>query len=73
MIIKEATVVLQTPSGPMDLVVIQPNLPSYPDAKWPGVVCWAEIYQVTAPVRRFAASIASQGYSASSAASHDWP
>lgn len=47
---------------PMGLLVISPKLPAYPKAKWPGVVCFSEIYQVTAPVARFARSIASSGY-----------
>jgi len=53
---------------------LQPNLTSYPEAKFPGVVCFSEIYQVTAPVKRFAASIASQGYIvACPAVYHEFP
>ncbi|ORY90215.1 dienelactone hydrolase, partial [Leucosporidium creatinivorum] len=37
-------------------------LPEYPNARFPGVVVWSEIYNVSAPVLRFANSIASQGY-----------
>ncbi|SCV68655.1 BQ2448_776 [Microbotryum intermedium] len=37
-------------------------MPEYPNAKFPGVVVWSEIYNVTGPVLRFANSIASQGY-----------
>ncbi|KAH9835598.1 dienelactone hydrolase [Rhodofomes roseus] len=44
------------------IFVISPNLPSYPHAKFPGVVVFSEIYQVTGPVERFAGQIASQGY-----------
>ncbi|KDQ63703.1 hypothetical protein JAAARDRAFT_29725 [Jaapia argillacea MUCL 33604] len=51
------------PNGrPMRIYVIAPSLPSYPQAKFPGVVCFSEIYQVTGPVERFAGQIASQGY-----------
>ncbi|KAI0732349.1 dienelactone hydrolase [Fomitopsis betulina] len=44
------------------IFVISPNVPSYPHAKFPGVVVFSEIYQVTGPVERFAGQIASQGY-----------
>jgi len=44
------------------IFVLTPVLPEYPDAKFPGVVVFSEIYQVTGPVERFAGQIASQGY-----------
>ncbi|KAH6917336.1 dienelactone hydrolase [Coprinopsis sp. MPI-PUGE-AT-0042] len=47
---------------PMRIFVIAPNMPEYPQAKFPGVVVFSEIYQVTGPVERFAGQIASQGY-----------
>ncbi|KAH7915807.1 dienelactone hydrolase [Hygrophoropsis aurantiaca] len=47
---------------PMRIFVISPVVPNYPHAKFPGVVCFSEIYQVTGPVERFAGQIASQGY-----------
>ncbi|KIL70782.1 hypothetical protein M378DRAFT_1036052 [Amanita muscaria Koide BX008] len=51
------------PNGrPIRIFVISPNLPDYPDAKFPGVVVFSEIYQVTGPVERFASQIASHGY-----------
>lgn len=37
-------------------------MPDYPQAKFPGVVVFSEIYQVTGPVERFAGQIASQGF-----------
>ncbi|KAL7413926.1 putative carboxymethylenebutenolidase [Mrakia frigida] len=46
----------------MRVFIYEPNLPEYPEAKWPGVVCFSEIYQVTGPVERFASNIASAGY-----------
>ncbi|CDO75257.1 hypothetical protein BN946_scf184967.g10 [Trametes cinnabarina] len=47
------------PNGrPIRIFVIAPNVPGYPNAKFPGV----EIYQVTGPVERFAGQIASNGY-----------
>jgi len=51
------------PSGnKIRIFVISPNIPGYPHAKFPGVVVFSEIYQVTGPVERFAGQIASQGY-----------
>ncbi|KAF9453769.1 dienelactone hydrolase [Macrolepiota fuliginosa MF-IS2] len=47
---------------PIRIYVISPNVPNYPQAKFPGVVVFSEIYQVTGPVERFAGQIASQGY-----------
>ncbi|KAF9531968.1 dienelactone hydrolase [Crepidotus variabilis] len=44
------------------IFVISPNIPDYPQAKFPGVVVFSEIYQVTGPVERFAGQIASQGF-----------
>ncbi|KAI0793459.1 dienelactone hydrolase [Abortiporus biennis] len=51
------------PNGrPIRIFIIAPNVPGYPKAKFPGVVCFSEIYQVTGPVERFAGQIASQGF-----------
>ncbi|KAF5356228.1 hypothetical protein D9756_003803 [Leucocoprinus leucothites] len=47
---------------PIRIYVISPNVPNYPQAKFPGVVVFSEIYQVTSPVERFAGQIASQGF-----------
>jgi len=47
---------------PIRIFVVSPVVPNYPQAKFPGVVCFSEIYQVTGPVERFAGQIASQGY-----------
>ncbi|KAI8907653.1 dienelactone hydrolase [Powellomyces hirtus] len=62
MLTKESYVDLPTSTTPMRVFVIEPNLPSYPNAKFPAVIVWSEIYQVTGPVSRFATQIASQGY-----------
>ncbi|GAB00081.1 hypothetical protein E5Q_06783 [Mixia osmundae IAM 14324] len=53
---------VETPSGPMTIHVIMPKLPEHPNARYPGVLVASEIYQTTAPVLRFAQSIAAQGY-----------
>ncbi|KAK0208293.1 dienelactone hydrolase [Desarmillaria ectypa] len=47
---------------PIRIFVISPVVKNYPHAKFPGVVVFSEIYQVTGPVERFAGQIASQGY-----------
>ncbi|EFE39288.1 hypothetical protein TRV_06013 [Trichophyton verrucosum HKI 0517] len=44
------------------IYVFHPTIPGYPSAKFPGVVVFSEIYQVTGPVARFARMIAGQGY-----------
>ncbi|KLO14430.1 dienelactone hydrolase [Schizopora paradoxa] len=52
-----------SPNGrPVRFFVISPSVPNYPEAKFPGVVVFSEIYQVTGPVERFAGQIASHGY-----------
>lgn len=64
--------------GTIRIYVIEPNVPEYPEAKFPGCtlpfkdrlswqrlmsgVVFSEIYQVTGPVERFASNIASEGY-----------
>ncbi|KAF2731024.1 alpha/beta-hydrolase [Polyplosphaeria fusca] len=48
--------------GDMRIFLFHPTIPNYPKAKFPGVVLFSEIYQVTGPVSRFARTIASQGY-----------
>ncbi|KAJ4373779.1 hypothetical protein N0V83_002518 [Neocucurbitaria cava] len=48
--------------GDMRIFIFHPTIANYPKAKFPGVVVFSEIYQVTGPVARFARQIASQGY-----------
>ncbi|TVY32039.1 putative carboxymethylenebutenolidase [Lachnellula subtilissima] len=48
--------------GSMRIFLFHPSIPNYPNARFPGVVCFSEIYQVTGPVARFARQIAGQGY-----------
>lgn len=54
----EAVVELETPSGPMRCYVFRPA----GEGKYPGVIFYSEIFQVTGPIRRTAAMIAGQGY-----------
>src|ERR1700753_1836220 len=44
------------------IFLFHPTIPNYPKAKFPGVVVFSEIYQVTGPVQRFARQIAGHGY-----------
>lgn len=48
--------------GSMRIFLFHPTIPGYPSARFPGVVLFSEIYQVTGPVARFARQIAGQGY-----------
>jgi carboxymethylenebutenolidase len=43
--------------GTMRVHILEPNVPDYPDAKFPGCVVFSEIYQVTGPVERCVAII----------------
>ena len=59
MILAEATPVdVPTPSGPMRCHILRPA----GDGRFPGVVLYSEIYQVTAPIRRLAAILAGHGF-----------
>ncbi|KAI1000764.1 hypothetical protein K3495_g7431 [Podosphaera aphanis] len=66
MLLQEAHIDVSTKAdekeGIMRLFLFHPCIPGYPNAKFPGVVLFSEIYQVTGPVARFARQIASQGY-----------
>lgn len=59
MTLKEAqTVELSTPSGPMRTHVWRPAA----EGRYPGIVFYSEIFQITAPIGRTAALIAGHGY-----------
>jgi len=49
---------LVTPSGPMRTYVFRPSAPG----RYPGIVLYSEIFQVTGPIRRTAAMIAGHGF-----------
>jgi carboxymethylenebutenolidase len=49
---------LTTPAGPMRTYIFKPAA----EGKFPGVILFSEIFQVTAPIRRTAAMIAGHGY-----------
>jgi len=48
------TVDLPTPTGPMRSYIVRPAA----NGRYPGVVLFSEIYQVTGPIRRIAAFLA---------------
>ncbi|KAI5303423.1 asparagine-linked glycosylation protein [Ascosphaera pollenicola] len=66
MLIKEYTHDVETTAGgqngSMRLYIFHPTIPGYPNARFPGVAVFSEIYQVTGPVARFARMIAGHGY-----------
>lgn len=63
MLIKESFHDVKTKDGStMRLFVFHPVIPNYPKARFPGVIVYSEIYQVTGPVARFAKDIAGQGF-----------
>ncbi|KAK4130289.1 alpha/beta-hydrolase [Trichocladium antarcticum] len=66
MLIKESFADVQTTANgkesSMRIFVFHPTIPGYPNARFPGVVLFSEIYQVTGPVARLARQIAGHGY-----------
>jgi carboxymethylenebutenolidase len=55
---EERSVDLSTPTGPMRTYLLRPAA----TGNYPAVVLFSEIFQVTGPIRRFAAFIAGHGY-----------
>jgi carboxymethylenebutenolidase len=49
---------LSTPTGPMRTYVFRPSAPG----RYPGILLYSEIFQVTAPIRRTAALLAGHGF-----------
>jgi len=49
---------LPTPSGPMRTHIVRPVA----EGRYPGIVLYSEIFQVTAPIRRMAMQLAGHGY-----------
>jgi len=59
MIIKDSEQVdLATPSGPMRTYLFRPQAPG----RYPGILLFSEIFQVTGPIRRTAALLAGHGF-----------
>ncbi len=57
-VIDNERVELSTPYGPMRTHIVRPAAPG----KYPGIVFFSEIFQVTGPIRRTAAMLAGHGY-----------
>ena len=57
-IINHEHVDLETPSGTMRTHIVRPAAPG----KYPGLIFFSEIFQITAPIRRTAAMLAGHGY-----------
>ena len=51
-------VTLETPTGPMRTHIVRPAAPG----RYPGLVFFSEIFQITGPIRRTAAMLAAHGY-----------
>lgn len=63
MLIEESYHDVKTSYGTtMRFFVYHPKILNYPKVKFPGVIVYSEIYQVTGPVSRFAKDIAGQGF-----------
>ncbi len=59
MIIRDNEIVdLLTATGPMRTQIVRPVAPG----KYPGLVLFSEIFQITGPIRRTAALLAGHGY-----------
>ena len=59
MVIKDTEFVdIPTPSGPMRAHIFRPAAAG----KYPGIVFYSEIFQITPPIRRAAAMLAGHGY-----------
>jgi carboxymethylenebutenolidase len=61
MILQNETVDLTTPTGPMRTYVYRPRDDHRPNARYPGIVFYSEIFQQTPPIRRLAEGFAAQG------------
>lgn len=57
-IIDNEVIDLPTPKGPMRTYLFRPNA----EGKYPGILLFSEIFQVTGPIRRTAAMLAGHGY-----------
>src|ERR1700722_13829970 len=49
---------IATPTGPMRTCLFRPTAPG----RYPGVLLYSEIFQITGPIRRVAALVASHGF-----------
>src|SRR3984957_10427047 len=54
----DETIDIETPAGPMRTYILRPVA----EGHYPGIVLFSEIFQVTGPIRRFAAMLAGAGF-----------
>src|SRR5271163_2880264 len=57
-IVNDEYVTLETSTGPMRTHIVRPAAPG----RYPGIIFYSEIFQITAPIRRTAAMLAGHGY-----------
>jgi len=57
-VVSDEYVTLDTPSGPMRTYIARPVAPG----RYPGILFYSEIFQITGPIRRMAAILAGHGY-----------
>src|SRR5438093_9420743 len=62
MLVRDGSIEVETPTGPMRTYVYEPAQPGRPEDRVPGVVLYSEIFQQTPPMRRLAVQIAGHGY-----------
>jgi carboxymethylenebutenolidase len=58
MTIRDETVTITTPTGPMRALLLRPAA----EGLYPGVILYSEIFQITGPIQRTAALLAGHGY-----------
>ena len=62
MTVREASLTLETPTGPMRTYAYTPDSLEREPERIPGLVLYSEIFQQTPPIRRLAIQFASQGF-----------
>ena len=70
MLIKESHVDVQSSQTPMRIFLFEPIIPSGHKARFPGLLVFTEIYQVTAPITRFCRQLAGHGFIVASCSSY---
>lgn len=58
MILKDTAIEVQTANGPMRTYLFHPAA----EGRFPGIILYSEIFQMTGPIRRFASFLAGHGY-----------
>ena len=70
MLIQESFIDVATSTTPMRIFLYEPRAYGNLKARFPGVVVFTEIYQVTAPIQRFCRQIAGRGFIVASCSSY---